>query len=166
MTDKEVENFLSKALLRQYEGKWDMLKQAIEKYPNELWGEDKGDWTYSWTIHHIIETTEYYIANSPESMKWGKRVGIDWDNDSKESIIRKKAGISKTFLLEYLEEMKNKVNSFLKESNENDMMEKDEFHWFHSIFEKLVYLLRHNTLHLGELSKTLRDNGFERMKWI
>ena len=128
MADEKVENFLSKDFLRQFEGNWNMLKQAIEKYPNEFWGKDKGDWTYSWTIHHIIETTEFYIANSPESMKWGKRVGIDWDNDSKKDIIRKKAEISKTFLLEYLKEMKDKVSSFLKESNENDFIEKDGFY--------------------------------------
>ena len=44
-------------------------------------------------------------------------------------------------------------------------MKKDDFGWFESIFEKLVYLLRHNAHHIGELARTLREWDCERIKW-
>jgi len=165
MAEKNEYNFISRALLEQFKSKWDMLRQSIEKYPNDHWGKEEGEWTYAWIIYHIIETAKFYVADSPEKMKWSKRVGIDWDKDNIEEIIKKKSRITKEFLLEYLEEIEQDTNKLLESLTLEDYDKNDGFHQFQSVFEKLVYLLRHSTLHLGELSKELRNKEYDRMKW-
>ncbi len=165
MTNKINENSISKALLSQFNRHWDMLKQAIENYPDEEWGKDEGEWTFSYIIFHIIETTKFYIANSPDEMNWGARAGIDWEKDSKEKIAKAKIDMSKKFLSDYMNEIKEKTTELLENISEEELTNTDSFQWFKSILEKLIYLLRHNSVHLGELSKTLRDEGFERMIW-
>jgi hypothetical protein len=165
MTKKETKNFVSNALLAQFNRHWNMLEQAIEKYPQELWFVDEGDWTYSYIIFHILETTKFYIAKSPDEMEWGKRASIDWEKDSKEKITEAKSKITKEFLLEYMEELKEDTSNLLEKLSIEELDNKEGFHWFESVLEKLLYLLRHNSVHLGELAKTLRDKNLERMIW-
>ncbi|NPD89490.1 MAG: DinB family protein [Asgard group archaeon] len=165
MKKEGIEATFNDALLGQFKGKWIMLREALIKCPDEKFHESIGEWSYSWTIYHIIETAEFYIRDTHEGMKWGSRAGFDWNEDSKKIISKKKSEITKKFLFEYLEDINERVINFLKEKSDKDLLKKDGFHWFKSIYEKLVYLLRHNSFHLGELAKTLREWKCERIKW-
>ncbi len=114
--------------------------------------------------YHIVETMDFYAGNNPEDMTWGQRAGYDWEKskDTKTDILPK---ITKEIVLAYLEETEKKLKDMFDSLDIERLNSKDEFKWFHSIFEKLVYLLRHNMHHIGELSKTLRDWKCERAKW-
>ncbi|MHA1953651.1 MAG: hypothetical protein ACW96U_06885 [Candidatus Heimdallarchaeaceae archaeon] len=162
--NEEKANFRD-ALLSQFKGKWIMLRDSVDKCPVDRFHEGIGEWTYSWTIYHVIETAEFYIGETPETMNWGLRAGFDWKEDSKEVITKRKTAITKEFLREYLEEIDEKVSKFLNEKNDEDLLKKDGFHWFKSINEKLVYMLRHNSFHIGELAKSLREWETDRIKW-
>ena len=164
-TNKEVISFRG-ALQNQFEGKWKMLVEAIVKCPNEKFHDGIGDWSYSFSIYHIIETAHFYILDNPDTMKWGNRAGFDWNTDSKETISKKKKEITKEMLLEYYEEIEERISNFLNEKSDEDLLKKDGFHWFSSIYEKLIYLLRHNSFHVGELAKTLREWETDRIKWM
>jgi hypothetical protein len=61
--------------------------------------------------------------------------------------------------------MELKITDFLKNINYDQLVSKDDFKWFSSVFEKLLYLLRHNQHHLGELSRMLREWECTRVKW-
>ncbi|MHA1743933.1 MAG: hypothetical protein ACTSV6_06755, partial [Candidatus Heimdallarchaeota archaeon] len=65
----------------------------------------------------------------------------------------------------YLKEIEEKVSTYLKTLSFEQLLEKDGFKWFSSIFEKLLYLLRHTAHHLGELGRMLREWDCKRMKW-
>ncbi len=162
--EEEEANFCE-ALFSQFKGKWIMLRDSIDKCPVDKLHEGIGEWTYSWTIYHVIETAEFYIRETHEGMVWGSRAGFDWKDDSKDAISKKKTEITKEFLLEYLKEIDERVSKFLKENKDEDLLKKDSFHWFKSVYEKLIYLLRHNSFHIGELAKTLREWKIERIKW-
>jgi hypothetical protein len=163
--NEEISSF-REALINQFEGKWKMLVEAIVKCPNEKFHDGIGEWSYSFSIYHIIETANFYIGDKPEEMKWGLKAGFDWNTDSKEKISKKKREITKEMLLDYCEEIEKKIHNFLENNNDEDLIKKDGFHWFSSIYEKLVYLLRHNSFHIGELAKTLREWETDRIKWI
>ncbi len=152
-------------LLKQFESKWKMLRDAVDKCPEEKWHEGEGDWIYSWSVYHIIETADFYSRNNPESMTWGIKTGINWDIDSKDEIISKKSKITKSFLNNYLEEIELRISRSLSETKDKDLLLKDDFRWFDSVYEKLVYLLRHNSFHIGELAQKLRNWRSERLKW-
>ncbi|MHA1408680.1 MAG: DinB family protein [Candidatus Heimdallarchaeaceae archaeon] len=158
-------NVLGQFLLRQFQGSWRMLRAAIESVPEEQWHDGKDQWLFSWTVYHIIETADYYSRSYKEGMKWGKVADIDWENDREEEIEEKQKKVTKELVLAYLAEIEPIIERDLKETTDEDFLKKDGFSWFHSKYEKLIYLLRHSTHHIGELAKTLRDWDCERIKW-
>jgi uncharacterized damage-inducible protein DinB len=165
MNKEGKEATFKEALLGQFKRKWKMLIEALSKCPSERFHMGIGEWSYSYTIYHIIETADFYIRDTPEGMLWGSRAGFDWNTDSKETIDKMKKKLSKELLIKYLEEVDKKVSDFLEGTSDEDLLKKDDFHYFNSIYEKLVYLLRHNSYHIGELAKTLREWECNRIKW-
>jgi uncharacterized damage-inducible protein DinB len=143
-----------------------MLRQAITNIPEREWSNRKKDWSFSHTIYHIIETADFYIGDTPEGMEWGKRAGYSWENDNEEVILKRISSLTKEYLLEYLDEIEIEVSQFLEESSEQDLFSTDEFdHGNLLIIKKLLYLLRHNMHHIGELNKVLRGTDSTRIKW-
>jgi len=165
MDEEKEKPTISEILKDQFQDKWRILKQAIEKIPEDKIHDGKSDWIYSWNIYHIIETADFYIRDNHEDMEWGKKADIDWDKDSKERIEEKKPKINKEFLLKYMGEIEKKINNILENSSDEDLMNKDGFYWFDSILGKLIYLLRHNHHHIGELAHALREWDCERIRW-
>ncbi|MFX0114942.1 MAG: DinB family protein [Candidatus Hodarchaeota archaeon] len=153
-------------LLNQFNSSWKMVQQAIENSPQELWPKTTNDWTFSYVVYHLIETAEFYCRSMPEGMEWGKKAGINWETDSEIAKREKIAEISKEDCLNYLKEMEDRLAGILAAVNESELLEKDGFHWFSSKFEKMLYLLRHNMHHIGELNKALRDCDGDRIKWL
>ena len=99
-----------------------------------------------------------------DALKWGGKAGFEWEDgiDIKKKVLPK---LTKDLVKSYLTETWEKLNSLLSSLTIQDLQETDGFHWFGSIFEKLVYLLRHNMHHVGELSRTLRDWDCKPVKW-
>lgn len=163
----DVNDFSSQfalGLARQYQGMWTMLRQGIEKIPDEQWKFGKDKWFYSLRVYHIIETVEFYARDTHEGMEWGKRLGKVnwWEEISAEAaalLITKKAA------LKYLTEMEKKIIKLLKVYSDDDLLKQDGFHWFSSIYEKLTYCLRHSIFHIGELAFALHGLECERIEW-
>lgn len=162
MPSEEKEGFLiTRGLLSQFASTWRMLQQAIENCPDKYWYRTDKDWNFSRTIYHIIETQEFYIRSTPEGMVWGKLLG-DLDN---KTLSADEIYPAKDILLNYLEDLQKQINDYLITISINELLNKDGFKWFNSVFEKLLYLLRHNAHHLGELGRMLREWDSPRMKW-
>jgi hypothetical protein len=142
-----------------------MLRNAVENVPDKKWHNGFAEWYFSLTAFHIVETMEFYLRDNPDGMKWGARAGFDWDKveDKEKDILPK---ITKKLVIDYLDDMEKRLDETLTSTNDQKISSKDGFHWFKSVFEKYIYLLRHNMHHNGELSKTLRDWECERSKWI
>ena len=66
----------------------------------------------------------------------------------------------------YFNEIARYIEDYLKRVSDKDLLAKGAFNWFSSRLEKFVYLIRHNTYHLGELTMVLRVRGFDRIKWV
>jgi hypothetical protein len=151
-------------LIRQYDDMWEMLTQAINNVSDDLWAKEDNEWYFSLTAYHVVETADFYKRSTPKGMEFGKRLGqVDWWKN----IGRQKAALrlSKDLILEYLTEVKTQLRTTLENSSKKDLLSNDKFHWFDSRLEKYVYLLRHNTYHIGELAKKLRSEGNARIKW-
>ncbi len=163
---KSFKSKIAFSLARQYHGMWEMLRQSIEKIPDNHWFQGLGDdeWFYSLRVYHIIETAEFYARDTYENWKWGRQLGLEnwW-----ESITHKEAAqrVTKIELLDYLKKIEKRILKILKKASDVDLQKKDGFHWFSSILEKFQYLLRHNSFHIGELTLFLREIKSERIKW-
>ena len=160
-----VENTLVKSLVRQYQSSWKMLRTSVENVPDEKWHDGSEGWFFSMTAYHFVETMEFYVNDDPDAMKWGYRAGYNWDDakDIEKDVLPK---ITKKLVLTYLDEMEELVTKTITSMNSEKLETKDGFHWFDSVLEKYLYLLRHNMHHNGELSRTLRDWGCKRSKWV
>ena len=158
-------NTCVKGLVRQYNSSWKMLRTAIENVPDEKWHDGSEGWFFSLNAYHIVETMEFYMNDSPDGWKWGSRAGFDWDTvENKDKDILPK--ITKKLVSTYLDDMEKLVTKSLNSMDTKKLDSKDGFHWFESVLENLLYLLRHNMHHVGELSRSLRDWGCKRSKWV
>ena len=159
------DNALAKSLVRQYQSSWKMLRTAVENIPDEKWHNGSEGWHFSFNAYHFVETMEFYMNDDPDVMKWGSRAGYNWDNvkDIEKDILPL---ISKELVIAYLDEMEEKVTKTITSMDSKKLEAKDGFHWFESVLEKYLYLLRHNMHHNGELSRSLRDWGCKRSKWV
>ena len=164
MNSELSSKLISKSLTGQFSRSWKMLEAAIASVTDEKWHSGVGKWFFSLTAYHVIETAQFYMGSDPDAMKWGGKAGFDWKEgiDVKKKILPK---LTKDLVKSYLTETREKLNSLLSSMTNQDLQQVDGFHWFDSIFEKMVYLLRHNMHHIGELSRTLRDWDCEPVKW-
>lgn len=155
---------IAKSMARQFKGMWDMLRQAVEQVPSDCWTRGKENWCYSLLVYHIIETAAFYSRDTPEGMVWGKRLGeVDWwERMTAQEAARQ---LTKQDMKAYLDEMEKHIEVFLVASTDERLLEQDGFNWFSSILEKLQYLLRHCSYHVGELALALREWDCERIKW-
>lgn len=151
-------------LLNQYSASWKMLQTAIDDSNDDLWSYSNNRWFYALTIHHIIETMDFYSRDVPDNMEWGKRAGYKWDDvkDISKDIIPL---LTKDLLSEYLKEMEKRITTILTSISGEAFNNQDGFHWFDSVFQKYIYLLRHNQHHLGELAFVLRLKDAGIIKW-
>jgi hypothetical protein len=157
-------NSISGAIKRQYDATLAMLRHGIDDMPDEKWAWEKGEWCYSLTLYHILETMEFYLASDPKEMEWGKRAGFSWDDlpDKRGDVLPL---ITKELTFKYLIEIQHSLDSLFETLSDKDILKRDGFDWFSSVFEKLTYLLRHNQHHLGELSLGSRMNTGKSIKW-
>ena len=173
LSDDHLDN-LRQALIGNFKGTWQMLHQAIDKIPDDRWHDgicerepvdtESKRWFFSFVVYHVIETAEFYVNTTPDTMEWGKKAGFNWENvkNIKSDILPR---ITKELVLEYLAEIEERVNSFVSDSTPQSFLEKDGFHWFPCILHKLIYLLRHTTYHVGELSRMIREWECELLHW-
>ena len=163
MSDKEKLG-IGIALLNQFAASWKMIRQAIECVPDEFWHKGVNQWFFSILAYHIVETADYYASSDPKAMTWGQRAGYDWEDvkDIEKDVLPR---ITKDLVLSYLKDVEEQIDNLLSSMSNDAFFNKDGFDRFSSILEKLVYLLRHNMFHIGELFRALREWGCERPKW-
>ena len=64
-----------------------------------------------------------------------------------------------------MKEIEKRITEIFDSEDDLELLNKDNFHWFQSIYEKYLYLLRHDMHHIGELNKALRDWKCTRISW-
>ncbi|MFX0121272.1 MAG: DinB family protein [Promethearchaeota archaeon] len=166
MNNLKPEKKIGSILAKEFQNSWNMLRQALENITEENWFTKINDWSYSWNVFHIIETAEFYSRDTPIGMNWGERAGINWETNSEDEINRKLSNITKESLLPYLEEIENRILVILNTSTDDDFFKVDSFDQGNLfVLEKMIYLLRHNMHHIGELNKALRDSNCQRISW-
>jgi hypothetical protein len=141
-----------------------MTRDAVEKVPDSKWHDGPEKWFFSQTAYHTVETIIFYIGSNPDDMNWGGRAGYSWYEgiDIRKDIVPK---ITKDLVLSYIQEVEKELKSLFAGMSEETLLNKDGFHWFACVLEKLQYALRHTAHHCGELSLALRQWGEPHNRW-
>ncbi len=164
-------NRIVEALSRQFQGSFIMLSQTIENIPEDKWYNGGKSWSYAWTVYHAIECADALQQLGTRDFHWLGKIGLSWSeiksgDDFKTKILPR---ITKDVVLEYFIEVESNLISLLDSLTDEKVLRADESGkdegLYESVLERLIYLLRHQHHHLGELSKALRDWDCERIRW-
>lgn len=164
MNAEQSGNTIAKVLEAQYTGSLNMLQAAIAAVPDDKWHTGVGAWFYSYNVYHTIEAVQFYLGSDPDAMKWGVRAGFEWSPDTnieKDVLPR----LTKELVNSYMLEVRQKLSNVLSPMRDEEFFQTDGFHWIDSVFEKLVYCLRHTAHHVGEICRALIEWGLEPVKW-
>ncbi len=145
----------------QFGASIDMLENAIQTCSDSLWEKEK---TFSQLAYHTIFFLDYYLTVEP--------VGFappapfrhsEFEDEPYEEIFKKEE------ILHYLKFCKGKLMHLLESLtgelaqsrwiNESKTMD-------YSIIEILLYNIRHVQHHVGQLNRTLRQNGIDAPDWV
>lgn len=157
----ENDDLLASTLVESYSM---MFEEAIKIIPETHWKNGEIEYlTPARLIFHTIEATDYYTPDSPTGYIWNKR--FDIDPDAGEIPVERLP--SKQSMLEYHDEVREKVEDWLNSLNMKDILRSEEkFPWTGStLLGRIMYILAHNKQHFGELNAELRRRDLPRIKW-
>ncbi len=154
---------ISETIKLEMEAVFKMLKDAVSRIEGDYWKEKKNKWMYGYTLFHAIEAIEFYMSDSAD--KWVPLSDVSANSEEIETnTIRTK---DRQFFENYLVEVESITFETLAKLSDEDFLEVDGFSERGSIsrLHKFSYVIRHTMVHIGELSKTVRDNEMKGIRW-
>ncbi len=154
---------IKESLILEMKAVFKMLKDAITRIEGEFWNEKENNWMYGYVLFHAVEAIEFYMSDS--SKEWIPLSGVSENSEEEETKTLKTQ--DKRFFEKYIAKVESNTFKILDKFNDKDLLEKDGFseRGFTSRLHKFSYVIRHAMVHLGELSKTLRDLEMKGIKW-
>jgi uncharacterized damage-inducible protein DinB len=154
---------IRETLVETFNRNWDMYHEAVKKIPDEHWRTGEISYlTPARIIYHVLECVDFYSNPTSEGYNWGHRFNIDWEED----VLSEKLP-TKEQTKEYLEEMIEKLNDWLQELSDSDLLSPEKaFPWTgKTTLGRALYILVHSRQHLGEINAELRRRGLSRVEW-
>lgn len=157
------------ALQGQYHAGLAMLKQCIERCPDDLWGATCAEEPRTfWRIaYHAIHYTHLYLMPTFEDFQsWDKAVWhgrVLWDDDE-EGMPPNEVTYSQSQLCEYLDMVDRNVDGWVDALDLES--EKSGFDWYKipKMDHQLVNI-RHLGIHIGQLQELLYAKGVD-LDWV
>jgi hypothetical protein len=152
----------------QYLAALEMLKQTIEKCPDELWNKQSDKNKYWHVAYHVIFYAHLYLQPTEEDFHpWEKHReeyqfmgSVHWPPHHELKIGEP---YTKEEVLEYLDFCKQQVVEIVPQL---DMHAESGFSWLpFSKFELQFYNIRHLQQHTGELAERLGQAGID-INWV
>ena len=158
---------IQKIIQSQYLASLEMLKNAIELCPDQVW-EDKKPKNKFWHIaYHALFYTHLYLQEKEADFKpWEKHVeDIGSLSSSFKAIDKSKAPFSKEDIISYLKFCQDLIKTQLLRLDLNSP--KSGFSWLpFSKLELQFYNIRHIQQHTGELCERLGVEAAIDVSWV
>ena len=149
---------------KQFTQMWGMLREAIEKCPEEQWKVGNSDWQIPARLAcHVVEGADYHARATPEGYSPTSRFSAYWE-------IKPEQLADKDQVLIHLNEVQAQVGNWLSGMEDSDLLSPNsgfpllEDAW-ESVLGRILSLLRHAQHHLGQLNADLRRRGLPTAKW-
>jgi hypothetical protein len=158
---------LSQAMSEQYGAALMMLENIITSCQTELWEDAKRDPVISQVVYHTLFFTDLYLSkNNDERENFQGKLGEDYLGERTDGMEWDKV-YSKKELLDYLGDIRQKVNTRFTNLTLEELQDESLFHWHgSSVLSSLLYNLRHIMLHVGALHVRLNLVAKEPLKWV
>jgi hypothetical protein len=148
---------------RQYGACFDMLRDLIERCPEEVWNKQEEGVPFWQQVYHTLTAVDFYLSESPDaSRKWISDDGQADELDKASSVV-----LSREKMIEYLDFVAKKFEEFVKDLEAGGLDASNPFPWAGpTVAHRMFYNLRHAQHHLGWMASMLRRNGVEPADWI
>jgi len=157
----KVDKAITKSLWRQFGASIDMLRQAIELCPKDLWNRHEKFWYIS---YHCLFWLDYYLTLKPDNFKPPAPFTLsEFDASGKMPERRYR----QEEILEYLHFSKKKCRDLVLSLTEETI----HTPWVnetknYTVYEILLYNMRHVQHHAAQLNMILRDEINDAPKWV
>jgi hypothetical protein len=150
-------------IIKQYEHTWKVFEGIVQDFDKEAWlHAGCGPNTPAGTAFHILKGVKYYIDDSSTMFfPSGKSF------ESNPATMKKEELPSQSDIVAGIGELKVKTEKWLTEIDLNS--ENKAFEWAGATqLGVVLFLLRHNLYHIGELSSLLNEskNGIAEDNWV
>lgn len=156
-----MESTFKTDLWNQFGASLDMLKNAISMCPTDFWDTEQKFWHNAF---HCIFFLDYYLSTQPKDFVPPTPFDFSEYEDRMPERVYSKAEI-----LAYLSHCKKKCQDLFEDLT----LEKLQNRWVnesssmnYSIFEILIYNLRHVQHHAAQLNLLLRQNTNDSPEWV
>lgn len=153
---------ISADVLGHFSAAWDMLGEAVTRFPAEQWARDvEGALAPARVAYHVLETAEYYFGSRQQGFPWGARFGADWETATPEALP------TPAQVIAYLEEIRALSRRWLADAGDETMLAPDPVYAAEGMsrLDRALYVLRHTQHHVGELCGLLRRCAAPRPPW-
>ena len=146
----------------QYRASLAMLRQAIEKCPDDLWTDISYNNPFWHVVYHVLFFTHLYLSPAEaDFVPWEKH---NSDIRSLKAPVTALTPLSKADLLDYLALVLEQV---VVQVEALDLDGESGFHWLpFSKLELQFYNIRHIQQHTGELCERLGAHGEVEVDWV
>jgi hypothetical protein len=159
-----MENKLKEYVFAQFGASIDMLENAIDFCPSEMWNKNKGFSDFWYIAYHAIFIIDFYLTDSPEKFTPFKNFGIT--ELDPEGILPDKT-FTKEELKDYIKHCREKCKTTIKNLNEDSLNIDYEFGTLKlNFFELILYNMRHAQHHTAQLNLILRQQVDSAPKWV
>lgn len=150
-------------IYQQFGAAIEMLENAITACPDELWRQDE---IFSKIAGHTSFFLHYYLSDTTPENAASTSPPPFSDPDPADVSPELRPG--KEQLLEQLHQGRQKLRDQLSKHSPDQLMTKRFISQFKnlSLFELLLYNMRHVQHHTAQLNMLLRQNGTDPPKWV
>ena len=142
-------NNIGIAMKKQFEESFNILYGSINNLPDDKWLSGPNDIEIPARIcFHIAQALDAHIDDHPGDYDWS-RFNIRWMVSEKNELL------SKTDLIKYLDEVKEKTYSWCNYSDDILLGTPAQPTFFNIKLAEGVYAIRHLNYHIGELNSIL-----------
>lgn len=154
-----MDKSFNESLWKQFGACIDMLENAIQMCPKELWNTEEKFW---YSSYHCLFFLDYYLTTDPATYISPR----PFTNSEFEGKLPERV-YTKDELLMYLKASKEKCHKLLLGMTEEVAARR----WVnqyrnYSMFEMLLYNMRHVQHHSAQLNKFLRQNMNDAPSWV
>jgi hypothetical protein len=159
---------MKKEIISQYKASLKMLKDTINKCPDNLWNNSEHENSYWRIVYHALFYTSLYLSKSINTFTPWKNHKDNYEClgsltfDKKPVVIN--SSYSKEEMIEYLESIFDNCESFV---NSTSLEDESGFPWLPMTKGELhLYNIRHIQHHAGQLIERLHNAGIKGINWV
>ena len=152
---------LNQSLWSQFGAALAMLEESIRTCPKDIWDSNQ---IFSFQAYHSLFFLDYYLSTNPVGFAPPNQFSYSEFDENPQIVI-----FSQKSLLDYLAACKEKARNLIEGLNE----QLAEQRWInasktmdYSLFEILLYNLRHVQHHVGQFNLLLRQHLDRAPEWI